>query len=140
MELEDKIYDELTAICEKGNVFADNEEYESALECFNEALKLLPQPYDEWEAATWIYASIGDMLYFMEDYEKCLDNFMEAMKCPDGLGNPFIYLRIGECFYHLGNMDKAKDFLLRAYMLEGEEIFKNDDGDAFYFKVIEDIV
>lgn len=50
----------------------------------------------------------------------------ESLKCPDGLGNPFIQLRLGECFFELGNITKAKEHLLKAYMIEGEEIFEDE--------------
>ncbi|GGA28702.1 hypothetical protein GCM10011384_17680 [Psychrobacillus lasiicapitis] len=57
-----------------------------------------------------------------------------AINCPDGIENPFIMLRLGETLYELGDVNKAKDYLLRAYILEGYSIFENEEEK--YFDVI----
>lgn len=62
----------------------------------------------------------------------------ESLKCPDGLDNPFIQLRLGECFFELGNITKAKEHLLKAYMIEGEEIF--EDEPQKYMNLISEII
>jgi hypothetical protein len=36
------------------------------------------------------------------------------------------------------NLKKQKEYLLRAYMLEGKEIFKSEDKK--YFKLLKDII
>ncbi|MBP1566955.1 MAG: hypothetical protein J6A58_14545 [Oscillospiraceae bacterium] len=123
MELNDKVYDEIKQKCARGNELADSEKYQEALTEFSKALELLPKPDYMWEAATWLYGAIGDMYFQLNDYSASLDCFMKAQKCPDGMGNPFICVRIGECFFELGNIEKAKQYLMQAYMLEGEEIF-----------------
>ena len=40
--------------------------------------------------------------------------------------NPFILLRLGENYLEMEDETNATEFLLRAYMLEGEKIFKED--------------
>ena len=134
MELNDKVYDEIKKKCARGNELADSEQYQEALTEFSKALELLPKPDYMWEAATWLYGSIGDMYFQLNDYSASLDCFMKAQKCPDGMGNPFICVRIGECFFELGNIEKAKQYLMQAYMLEGEEIFL--DADPKYLALI----
>lgn len=134
MELNDKVYDEIKQRSARGNELADSEYYREALNEFKKALELLPQPVYMWEASTWLYASIGDMYFQLNDYSDSLDSFLQAQKCPDGLGNPFISVRIGECFFELGNIEKAKQYLMQAYMLEGEKIFL--DADPKYLALI----
>jgi hypothetical protein len=53
------------------------------------------------------------------------------MRCPDGLGNPFLLLRLGQCALERGEDSVAADHLARAYMLEGKEIFALDDPKCF---------
>ena len=101
-------------------------------------MELLPEPKYIYEAASWIYTAIGDSLYLAEDFENATDNFQQALKCEGGLGNPFIVLRIGECFYELGNTQKAKEYLIQAYMIEGEDIFSEEDEK--YFDLIKDMI
>ena len=135
-ELADEIYEQIEAYSEQGNDYCDEEEWEKAIMCFNKALELLPEPKDDWEAATWLYVAIGDALYFMEKYEEALDNLNCARMCPDGIANPFIFLRMGQCFYEIESYDKATEYLLQAYMLEGYEIF--EDEEEKYIDLIRD--
>ena len=128
MELDDKIYDQITKLCDVGDNLADESDYDNAIKAYNRALELVPLPKEIWEASTWIYTAIGDAYFLDRHYNKALDNFFNAMKCPDGTSNPFINLRIGECFYELKNHDKAKEYLLCAYMLDGENVFSNEDS------------
>ena len=138
MEVNDEVYDKITELCEEGDFLVENERYDEGLAKYYEALELVPVPKDDWEASTWIYVAIGDTYYIMDESEKALNNFFEALKCPDGLGNAFVNLRIGQCFYELDNIEKAKLYLLQAYIVEGEEIFENED-DIFYQLIADEI-
>ena len=137
-ELSDEIYEKIEEYSEQGNDYCDNEEWEKAIICFNKALGLLPDPKEEWEAATWIYAALGDMFYFLEKYEEALDNLNYAMMCPNGMANPFILLRLGEAYYELDKKEQAKKYLLEAYMMEGTEIF--EDEDEKYFDLVRELL
>lgn len=55
------------------------------------------------------------------------------MNCPDGISNSFILLRQGEIMYELNEKVRAVEFLLRAYMLEGKEIFDGEDNKYLKF-------
>ena len=137
-ELNKKIYNEITRLCKLGDYEAEGEYYDDALKYYYDALELVPLPKTDWEASTWIYVAIGDALYLKGEYEKSQDNMFEALKCPDGIGNPFINLRIGECFYELGNKPKAKEYLIQAYMMAGKDIFETQKPE--YFDVISHLV
>ncbi len=57
----------------------------------------------------------------------------------EGYGNPFIMLRLGECCLEIGDEKNALEYMLRAYMFEGEKIFAPDDGEddgAKYFEFL----
>ena len=55
-----------------------------------------------------------------------------------GVANPFVMLRFGQCCYELNKKEEAQEYLFRAYLLAGKEIFEEDD--AKYFKCVEDII
>jgi hypothetical protein len=61
-----------------------------------------------------------------------------AIFCPDGLGNPFLHLRLGQVQFELKNIDGAKDNLARAYMGGGDEILADDDPK--YWRFIREIL
>lgn len=138
MSMDDKSYQIIQELCEQGDELVDEEQYDAAIEKYNKALSLIPEPKYYYEAATWVYTAIGDALFWQNSYKQALKMFQEALKCPDGIGNPFILLRIGECFFETGSFDNAKNYLLQAYMVEGEEIFENDDDK--YFEFIKDLI
>ncbi|MBQ2983024.1 MAG: tetratricopeptide repeat protein [Lachnospiraceae bacterium] len=127
MELDDKLYFELTELCEEGDNFIEEGDINEAIDKYKKALELIPNPKYEWEASTWVYGALGDAYYLNDQYEEAIVCLAEVLKCPDGLENPFIILRIGQCYFEIENYDKAEEYLLQAYMLEGEEIFEDEE-------------
>lgn len=55
------------------------------------------------------------------------------MHCPDGIGNPFLHLRLGQVLFDQGDQDAAADELARAYMGAGPEIFDHEEPRYFAF-------
>lgn len=127
MELSDELYDKITDFTDEGNDLCDDENYEEALEQYKKALALIPNPKTDWEASTWVYTAIGDCYYFLEKYNEAIESFNSAMLCPDGIGNGFITLRLGECYYKLDDKEKAGDFFVDTYMIDGMEIFEDEE-------------
>jgi tetratricopeptide (TPR) repeat protein len=138
VELPDALYQQVTYFSERGNAFMDSGDPARAAGMFEQAFALLPEPKTEWEAATWLNASLGDALFAQEKYREALEYFLDALNCPDGIGNPFIQLRLGECFHELGEEGRAHEHLLRAYMLEGQKIF--EDEPRKYFAAIQPLI
>ena len=86
-----------------------------------------PEPKQQWEASTWIYSAIGDTFSSQQGYSGALRAFQGAVTSPDGLGNPFIHLRLGQCRFELGDLEGAADELARAYMGDGLRVFSRED-------------
>jgi tetratricopeptide (TPR) repeat protein len=133
IELPDDVYEKITALCKEGDAYISRDNPDAALEHYHAAWALLPDPKEDWEAATWVFSAIGDAWFCKQDYQHSLSAFREAVQCPDGLGNPFIHLRLGECYFELGHSAKAKDELTRAYMEAGREIFQHEDSKYLAF-------
>lgn len=138
MELEDKIYDEILSLSNDGDLLVEESKYDEAIEKYLKALELVPSPKNKWEAATWIYTALGDTCFINENYKEGKEYLYDAINCPDGLDNPFILMRLGQCLYEMGEIDKSKEYLLKAYMLEGVHIFEEEDDK--YFNSIIDII
>lgn len=138
MELEQRVYEKILSLCELGDSLVDKSNYDEAISKYLEALALVPVPKDIWEASTWIYTAIGDTCFIKGDYQKAKDFMYDAVNCPDGFSNPFILLRLGQSLQESGDNEKAKEYLLRAYMLEGHKIFEDEDDK--YFNLIIDII
>ncbi|HBO2318235.1 TPA: tetratricopeptide repeat protein [Pseudomonas aeruginosa] len=138
MELPDKIYDEVDALSTKGNDLMDDEHFDAAIEKWTQALGLLPAPKTDWEAYMWLSASIGDAQFQQHRYELARDAFMDALNAPGGVENPFVHYRLGQCQVKLGNEALAVESLLKAYMLDGEEIFLAEDDGVVFLKMLQD--
>lgn len=124
-------YQHIDDLCELGNESMNHCRFTEAINHFQAALEILPEPKENWEASGWIYSAIGDAYFLLNNYERALDQLQKAYAIYGVEDiNPFILLRIGQCFFHQNQEQQAVDFLLRAYMLEGEQIF---DGEEQYF-------
>ncbi|HWZ21472.1 MAG TPA: hypothetical protein VNW06_02395 [Cytophagaceae bacterium] len=131
--LEYNIHTKIEKLCEAGDKFAQNGHYSFALENYWAAYDLLPEPKEEWVAGTWILAAIGDTNFLHKDFQAGIDNISAAMYFPSAIGNPFLSLRLGQCYFEIGAFEKAKRELTKAYNFEGEELFDNEDPKYLHF-------
>lgn len=118
---------DVDALAEQGNDRMDQEDYLGAVQFFDRAWALLPEPRTQWPQATWLLASIGDAHVLRGDFTTAHAALTTCMRCPGALGNPFIHLRLGQAQFELGNMPRAADELMRAYMGAGPDIFADED-------------
>ena len=132
-ELSDANYAKIKALCAEGDDLGDLENYDAALEKYWAAFDLIPEPKEDWEAATWVLVAIGDANYLLQSWEAGAENLASAMHCPGAIGNPFIHLRLGQCQFELGNLDRAADELTRAYGIAGDEIFYQENPKYMEF-------
>jgi len=124
---------EIERLSREGNELAGVKAFEEAKACFVQALRLVPEPHQSQETATWLYAAIGDMHFHLGSAERAMRCFSNAVRCPGGLGNSFIHLRLGQAEFDLGNLTNAADELTRAYMGGGMGIFMEDNPKYFEF-------
>lgn len=126
MTLPDDIYRMIKKYSEEGERCFQKGDFQNAIRQYNQAINILPEPKTKWEAATWLYTAIGDTLYLTKNYSEALQAFLSALKSANGHDNPFINLRLGQCYYEVNNLKEAENYFLRAYLLEGKKIF---DGE-----------
>lgn len=138
-ELTPQIKTKLDELAQKGNQFEEEEQYEEAIQAWKEALSLIPEPQQFYSETIWFLAAIGDIYFQKKQYEKAHECFDKARGnlSGEGYGNPFVMLRLGECCLEIGDEKNATEYLLRAYMFEGREIFEpdedgNDDGKKYF--------
>lgn len=127
--------EKIDQLAEQGNEAFDHENYREAIALWEKALNLVPEPQHFYAQSQWLYVSIGDAFFALNDFTAALTHFENAKSnvMENGYHNPFLCLRLGQCFLETGDSDNAKEFLLRAYMIEGEAIFNEDDPKYFDF-------
>ena len=124
MELDVEIHEKITDYCAKGDKLADKQEFNAAIEEYKKAKQLIPAPQSDWDATVWVDTAIGDAYFFLADFTQSADSFQAAYN--NEPTNPFILMRLGQSLFELGDLNRSLEYLLRAYMLEGEEIFEHD--------------
>jgi tetratricopeptide (TPR) repeat protein len=130
-QLSEQTHQMITQLARRGNDLANSGDYLGAKEVYWKAFDLLPDPKTNWEATTWILGSIGDMWFLLGDFDKAYQAFSDAVRCPGGIGNPFIHLRLGEIAFEKGEQARALDELTRAYAIGGPEAFAKEDPKYF---------
>jgi len=132
IELSDELVEKLDELAMQGNEYADEEKYDDAIQIWEKALDMIPKEQQHLcGQAVWFEACIGDMYFQKNMFAKAFENFDAAVKNLSGEGttNPFVLLRLGECYLELGDEKNATEYLLRAYMMEGKEIFFDEDSE-----------
>ena len=119
-------------------MYFDRTEYAQAVSVWQKGLGMLAKPLNAQSEAVWFQTSIADAYFMLGDYRSAYSYLTDARTNLSGEGyNPFVMLRLGQCSLELG-MDDARQYLMRAYMSEGEEIFDGEDGK--YLDAIKDLI
>lgn len=133
-ELPDELFDEVTRLSEEGSRRQRAGRLDEALACFHAALALLPKPASDRDAALWLWAGIGDVLFQQGRFAVAREPLMEAMVWFDeARGDPFLRLRLGQCLFELGESDAAASWLGGAYQIAGPELFEDEDPKYLAF-------
>jgi tetratricopeptide (TPR) repeat protein len=138
MDLDSNLYDKIKEYSKNGERLFYDGKFTEALSEYNKAFDEIPEPKQQWEASVWLIAAMGDCYFWLKEFDKALEYFRKLVVEYGEYKNPFAILRYGECLYETGNVKIAKEHLLTAYMMEGEEIFQ--ECDKKYLSVISDLL
>ncbi|MBR2785742.1 MAG: tetratricopeptide repeat protein [Clostridia bacterium] len=138
MQLGKSYIEDIERICRAADDYVAEGNNDEAYRKYKEALDIIPEPKTAYETATWIFVSIGDLYFKTGRYDLAKDYFYEAKECPNGVSNPYVLFRLGQSLVETNDEKDAKEFLLRAYMLVGDDIFW--DEDEKYYNVIKEMI
>jgi len=125
-ELDEITHEQVKSLCSDGDKLLDQNEPAAAIDRYRIAFSLLPEPVNQWDAAKWILAALGDAYFQAGQFTDARDALQEAMHCPGAIGNPFLHLRLGQAQFELKNLPRAKDELARALLLD-TSVFEDED-------------
>jgi len=133
-ELPPSIYEVIKEHCAAGDELAESSRFEDAVAEYQKAWELIPEPRTAWNASTWVLGAVADAC-FLGGYKTSAREALEyAMACPGGIGNPFLHMRLGQVLFDAGDLDSSADELIRAYMVAGSDIFRNEDERYLTFR------
>lgn len=138
-ELDPKLHKKIEKLAGKGNNWLEKSNFVKALDCFETAWSLLPEPKFKWEAASWISVAKADAFFFQGNYEIAYNILRTAITNGVNLnGNPFVQMRRGQCLFEMEEMEGAQKELAAVYMAEGQKIF--EDEDPKYLKCAQEVI
>jgi hypothetical protein len=63
LELDEELHQKIKLNCAQRDKLAEATKFEDAIAEYNKAWLLIPDPKNEWEAATWVLAAVTDAAY-----------------------------------------------------------------------------
>ena len=127
---------EVWSLCEAAE--KEDDRPKEAVRLYMQALDRLPPSEAQSGIATQILTGLGEIYWLGGDLEKAFDYFSSAVACEGGLGLTHIHLRLGQIRAERGELARARDELMRAYMGSGFQMFEYEDPK--YYALIKDIV
>ncbi len=144
--MDDEFNRKVRDLKKEGDNFQMRHKNLKAVEKYKEAIALLPEPVSQWNYIHILLGSIQENYWlnakFNEGkkggYAEALEYWKKIMQLPYSIGDAHYHFRIGQIRYELGQFEKAKDELMRSYMISGMERF--GDEDKKYFELIKPII
>ena len=127
-ELSEKLYEAITNLLDEGNELVERGKYKEAIAYYEEAMNRLPEPKEDWTLFDTIAICIGDSYYEMGEYIVADRFYSMSLTRGSGIENPYVWYVKGRNLIKLGNKEEGVDALMRAYMLDGTDVFDTDDG------------
>lgn len=128
-ELSEKLYEAITNLLDEGDELVERGKYKEAIAYYEEAMNRLPEPKEDWTLFDTIAICIGDSYYEMGEYIVADRFYTMSLTRGSGIENPYVWYVKGRNLIKLGNKEEAIDALMRAYMLDGTDVFDTDDGE-----------
>ena len=123
-----EIAENVRSLIQKGDSFKNKSRYRDALKLYTEAYGALPEPKEDWDNSVLLFNSLGDCYFELREYGAADYFYNQVLLCDDGLGSAEAWLGIGKSRFELGDMKKAREALLSAYMFAGKQIYAESDN------------
>lgn len=112
----------IRSLCQDGYGVYDQYEFREALRLFYQAWLLIPKPQSQFEEAGWVLSAIGDCYFRLELFDQAIESLESALHCPKVCGNPFVHLRLAQCYLDVGVKDLAQEHMCLAQQSNNAEI------------------
>lgn len=119
-----KLEEAIVSIVEKGNELHDGKSYEEALDEYNKAWELLPEPKLEWEIACWIASCIYSVYFDMAAFPKSKEWAEVALQTRGSDIDTAPLINLGMVCYELAQYDESYKYFDDAYSYGKAHAFK----------------
>jgi hypothetical protein len=133
-DLESELKAQVVELCNKAVEAQEEERFHASNRDLQKVYDLLPEPKNEWKAYSWLISIMADNHFEQEEYIASFEKLEEVFTLDaESTENAYLCLRRGQCALELEHDELAKQFLTRAFELEGKELF--EDEHSKYLKL-----
>lgn len=127
VKIDDATHDRVMRLMDEGDDLADDDSPAQAASKYIEGLDLLPDPKTQWEHALMLYTALADACLTLGEPKAAEKSARYAMQSQNGLGNGYVWLRLGDALREQNRDKEALEAYTSAYMVEGDELFEGED-------------
>ena len=121
---DNKLEKEIISIVESGNRDHIKNDFSSALNKYNQAWKLIPEPKLDWEMARWICSCMYRVYFEMTDFSNAKNWAEIALQTSGSDIDAAPAINLGMVCYELGQYDESYKYFGEAYNLGQARAFK----------------
>lgn len=121
---DNKLEKEIISIVESGNRDHNKNDFSSALNKYNQAWKLIPEPKLDWVFARWICSCIYSAYFDMADFSNAKNWAEIALQTSGSNIDTSRAIDMGMACYELGQYDESYKYFSEAYNLGQTRAFK----------------
>jgi tetratricopeptide (TPR) repeat protein len=116
------LHRQIKSLCQSAYSQFDRQQYQSALQQFFQAWRLIPKPQNLYQESGWVLTAIGDTYIAKEEYNSAAEALRSAICCYLAADNPVIHLMLAQAYFELDQQQQAKDHLSQAVTTGGDKI------------------
>jgi len=125
----------LESLISEGSRFFTDKNYTDAIRVWIEALDMIPLPRELHEETLCLETLLGNTYFILKKYQTAkiyLEHALTNMAAFER-DKTLLLLRLGQIYYETNDIEKAKEYLLNAYLKGGREIFAMEDPVYYDF-------
>ncbi|CAH0990188.1 hypothetical protein SIN8267_00280 [Sinobacterium norvegicum] len=120
--LDSALHQQIKTLCQSAYAQFDQQQYQSALQQFFQAWRLIPKPQNLYQESGWVLTAIGDTYIAKEEYNSAAEALRSAICCHLATDNPIIHLMLAQCYFELDQQPQAKEHISNAIKSGGSKI------------------
>ncbi|HKK75560.1 MAG TPA: tetratricopeptide repeat protein [Saprospiraceae bacterium] len=125
--LPDTIGGQVERLSMRADLLTEQGKFAEAILLYQEGLELIPEPKSTYEATLWFLVAIGDAYWYLKEWEHAIPYFERSLEVLGGKENPFVWLRLGQLHYEMGDLVAAQRELNKGLEIEGEDLFEGEE-------------
>ncbi len=124
----------IKSLLKKGDRLLDKEDFKQAKVVYQQALNVL-NDCDEVhrDLCKETLIALGDVCFLSSDYKQAVQYLDLYLEHNNGKSNPMLNLRLGQSLFEIGDVKGGWEYLFKAFMSGGVELFSGEDTKYLFF-------